>query len=65
MSDLRKRRDVQYLQAGIADRLAEDQFGVGLDGGAEAVVIAWLDEGGCDAKTRQRLRQQADRTAVK
>ncbi len=64
MRDLRHRRNIQYLQPGIADGLADHQPRIRLDGGAKFVERARLDEGGGDAEARQRVRQQVDGAAI-
>ena len=55
--DLGNLRDVEHFQAGIADGLGDDEPRAFADGGAEAIKIARLDEGGGDAKARQRVGQ--------
>ena len=62
--DLRHLRDVEHFEARIADGLGDDQPGIGPDGGAQAVEIARLDEGGGDAEARQRVREQVDGAAI-
>ena len=64
MRDLRDRRNIQHLEAGIADGLADHQPRIRLDRGAEFVERARLDEGGGDAEARQRVRQQVDGAAI-
>ena len=62
--NLGHRRDVEHFQARIADGLGDDQPGLWSDGGAQAVVVARLDEGGGDAETRQRMGQEIDAAAI-
>ena len=64
MGDVRDLRDVEHLEARIADGLGDDQPGVGADGGPEAVEIARLDERRGDAEARQRVGEQIDGAAV-
>ena len=64
MGDVRELRDVEHLEARIADGLADDQPGVGAQRGPEAVEIARLDEGRGDAEARQGMGEQIDRAAV-
>lgn len=64
MRDLCNLRDVQHLEAGIADGLADHEARVGLDRGAETVEVARLHEGGGDAEARQRVGQDIDRAAI-
>ncbi len=64
VAQLGQRRDVQHVQARIAERLAEQQPGLGPDRGAPGVDVARLHEGGLDAEAAQRVVQQIVRTAV-
>ena len=64
MRDLRDRRNIQHLEPGIADGLADHEPRVRLDRGAEFVERARLDEGRGDAEARQRVRQQVDGAAI-
>ncbi len=67
---LRAVRDVGHLgnvenfEAGIADRLGDDESRFRPDGRLEAGKIARLDEGGGDAEARQRMRQEVDGAAI-
>ena len=56
--------DVEHVQTGVADDLAEDHAGIGLDRGAYGVDVRAIDEGGGDAKARQGQLHQVDRPAV-
>jgi hypothetical protein len=56
--------DVEHVQAGVAQRLAEQQPRLGPDRGAPGVDVARIDEGGRDAEARQRVGQQVVRAAV-
>ncbi|MEY9604659.1 hypothetical protein AB7M74_000202 [Bradyrhizobium japonicum] len=64
MRDSRDLRDIEHLEPGIADGLADHQFRVRLDRRAERVEVARLDEGRGDAEARQRVRQQIDGAAI-
>ncbi len=64
MRDRADARDVEHVQAGVAERLAEQQFRVGADRGAPCVDVARLDERGLDAEARQRVVQQIVAAAV-
>ena len=64
MRNFGHRRDIENFQARIADGLGDHQPGLWSDGGAQAVVIARLDEGGGDAEPRQRMSQEIDAAAV-
>jgi hypothetical protein len=57
-------RDVEHVEAGIAERLAEQQPRLRPDRGAPAVDVAGLHEGRRDAEARQRVVQQVVRAAV-
>ena len=57
-------RDVQDLEAGIADRLAEHEAGLGPDRRGEGRRIARVDEGRLDAEARQGELQQVGAAAV-
>jgi len=57
-------RDVDHFQSRIAEGLADHQLGARIDGGAETVEIARLDETRCDAEARQRVGQEVDRAAI-
>ena len=46
-------RDVQHVQARVAQALAEEQLGVGLDGSAPGVQIAGAHKAGGDAEARR------------
>ena len=61
VSDL---RDVEHLQAGIADGLGDDEPRLRRDRRAQASEIARLDESRADAEARQRMRQQIDGAAI-
>jgi len=52
MGDVGDLRDIQHFETGIADGLADHQTGVGLNGGAELVQRARLDEARGDAEAR-------------
>jgi hypothetical protein len=65
MRDLGDVRNIQHLEAGIADGFADHQPRIGADRGAEFVERPGLDEGGGDAEARQRMRQEVDGAAVK
>ena len=56
--------NVKHIQTGVADDLAEDHAGIGLDRGADGVDVRAIDEGGGDAKARQGQLHQVDRPAV-
>ncbi|MNT28972.1 hypothetical protein D3C72_1646930 [compost metagenome] len=64
LAELGQRGDIQHVQARVAQRLAEQQPGVGADRGAPGVDVARLDEGGLDAEAAQRVVQQVVRAAV-
>ena len=64
MRDVGDLRDVENLQARIADGLGDHKARAFADRRAQAGVIARLDERGADAEARQRMRQQIDRTAI-
>ena len=64
MGDFGGTRDIEHLQPRIADGLGDQEPRVGLDGGADAVQIARLDERGGNAETRQRMGQEIDRAAI-
>ncbi|MCY1360848.1 hypothetical protein D3C81_1016680 [compost metagenome] len=64
LAELRQRGDVEHVQPRVAQRLAEQQFGIGADRGAPGVDVARLDEGGLDAEAAQRVVQQVVRAAV-
>ena len=57
-------RDVEHLQARIADGLADDEPGSRFDGGGEASVIAGIDQRRANAEPRQRLHQEIDGAAI-
>ena len=56
--------DIEHFEAGIADGLADDKTGVGLDRRPEGVEFARLDEGGGDTEARQCVRQKIDGAAI-
>ena len=56
--------NVENLEAGIADRLGDDEPRFRPDGRLEAGEIARLDEGRGDAEARQRMRQEVDGAAI-
>ena len=58
------RRDVEHVEAGIAQRLAEQQSRFGADRGAPGVNIARIDEGSGDAEARQGVVEQVVRAAI-
>jgi hypothetical protein len=62
--DLAHGGDVEHVEARVAQRLAEQQLRFGADGGAPAVDVAGLDEGGGHAEARQRVAQQVVAAAV-
>ena len=64
MRDAGDLRDVQDLEAGIADRLAEQEAGLGPDRRGEGLRIARVDEGRLDAEARQGELQQVGAAAV-
>jgi len=64
MRDLRHRRDIQHLQARIADGLGNDQPGVRPDRSTEFVQRTRLHKGGGDAEAGKRMRQEIDGTAI-
>ncbi len=64
MGDFRDLRNIEHLEARVADGLADDEPGVGADRGAEALEIARLDEGRRDAEARQSVREQIDGAAI-
>ena len=49
---------VEYFKARVAQRFAEQQPGIGLDSRSESLRLARVDEGGLDAKARQRVFEQ-------
>jgi hypothetical protein len=57
-------RDVEHVQARIAQRFAEQHLGLGADRGAPGVEVARVDEGGLDAEALQGIGQQVVRAAV-
>jgi hypothetical protein len=64
MRDVCNSRNIQHLEAGIADGLADHEPCVGLDRRAKRFQRARLDESGGDAEARQRMRQQVDGAAI-
>ncbi len=64
MRDVGNVRNIQHLEAGIADGLRDHEPGVGLDCRAKSIERARLDESGGDAETRQRMREQIDGAAI-
>jgi hypothetical protein len=46
-------RDVEHVQARIAQRFGEQHLGVRADRGAPGVEVARVDEGGLDAEALQ------------
>ena len=58
VGDLSYCRYVEYFKAGVAQRFAEQQPGIGLDSRSESLRLARVDEGGLDAKARQRVFEQ-------
>ena len=57
--------DIKHIESGIAQRLPENQAGVGADGFAKGIHFAWIHKRGVDAKARQRVFEQIVRAAVK
>ncbi len=64
MGDFRDGRDVENLEAGIADGLADDEPSLRTNSGGEARVIPGTDQGRADVEARQRLHEQVDRAAI-
>ena len=64
MRDRRDRGDVEHVEAGIAQGLGKQGFGVGPDRRAPGIQVARFDEGGFDAEARQGVVQQVVRAAV-
>ena len=64
VGDLGDRGDVQDLEAGIADRLAEHEAGLGPDRRGEGGRVARIDEARLDAEARQRELQQVGAAAI-
>ncbi len=62
--DLGDLRDVQDLEAGIADRLAEHEARLGPDRGRESQRIARVDEARLDPEARQGQLQEVGRAAI-
>ncbi len=64
---VRKRRhprNVEHVEARIAERFAEQEPRGRTDGGAPRVEVAGIDEGRLDAEARQRVVEQVVRAAV-
>jgi hypothetical protein len=64
MRDLGHLWNVKHLQTRIAYGLGDQEPGSLTDGGAEAVEVPRLDEGGSNAEAWQRMGQQIDGPAV-
>ncbi len=64
MRHRRHRRDVEHLEAGIAEDLGEDEPRLGPDRRGEGGGVAGIDEARGDAEARQRQLQQVDRAAI-
>ncbi len=62
--DAAHRRDIEYIESGIAERLAEQQARARTDRSAPALDVARVDEGRLDAKARQRKGEQVVGAAV-
>jgi len=56
--------NVQHVQARVAQGLAEEQAGVGADGGAPGIHVPGGNEGGLDAEAAQGVVQQVVAAAV-
>ena len=57
-------RDVEHLEAGVAERLAEHEPRLGPDRRAEGARVARVDQRGGDAEARQRVDEQVVAAAV-
>ncbi len=57
-------RDVEHVEAGVAEGFGEQHLGIRPDRGAPGVEVARIDEGGLDAEALQRVGQQVVRAAV-
>ena len=62
--ELRHARDVEHVEARIAERFAEQEPRGRTDGGAPGVEVARIDERRLDAEARQRVVEQVVRAAV-
>src|ERR1700747_1763112 len=64
MGDGRYRLDVEDVAARIADRLAEERFGVGTDRGLPGAEVIGIDPGELDAQLAQHVLELVHRAAV-
>ena len=64
MRDIGDRPNVQRIQARIADGFREDGFGALVDGGAQVLRVAAVEEAGRDAELGQRVVEQVIRAAI-
>ena len=58
MCNLANGRQVQHVHAWIANGLAKEKLGIGLNRRAPRLKVAWLDESGLNAKAAQGVVQQ-------
>ena len=63
--ELAQHRQVQHIEAGIAEGFAIEHFGIRADRRTPGIDVARVNEAGIDAKAAQRVVEQIMRAAVK